>query len=70
MLRTGIFRSPTGARIWSFWKNVRDQEFIDWFEKNIVDSASMAEFIKKYQEENPEEQENSDGETNSFIRTD
>lgn len=70
MLRTGIFRSPTGARIWSFWKNVRDQEFIDWFENSIVDSASMAEFIKKYQEENPEEQENSDGETNSFIRTD
>ena len=70
MLRTGIFRSPTGARIWSFWKNVRDQEFIDWFENNIVDSASMAEFIKKYQEENPEEQENSDSETNSFIRTD
>ena len=49
---------------------MRDQEFIDWFENNIVDSASMAEFIKKYQEENPEEQENSDGETNSFIRTD
>ena len=69
MLRTGIFRSPTGARIWSFWKNVRDQEFVDWFESNIVDPASMEEFINKFREENPDEAQAAESETNSFIRT-
>ena len=26
----------------------------DWFEKNIVDPSTTAEFVKKMQEENPE----------------
>lgn len=69
MLRTGIFRSPTGARLWSFWKTVRDQEFVDWFEKNVVDPNAMAEFIEKFREENPDEGDYKTGETNSFIRT-
>ena len=69
MLRTGIFRSPTGARLWSFWKTVRDQEFVDWFEKNVVDPNAMAEFIEKFREDNPDEGDYKKGETNSFIRT-
>ena len=69
MLRTGIFRSPTGARLWSFWKIVRDQEFVDWFEKNVVDPNAMAEFIEKFREDNPDEGDYKTGETNSFIRT-
>jgi len=70
MLRTGIFRSPTGARLWSFWKTVRDKEFVDWFEKNVVDPSAMTEFIEKFREDNPDEGEYKTGETNSFIRTD
>ena len=70
MLRTGIFRSPPGARLWSFWKTVRDQEFVDWFEKNVVDPNAMAEFIEKFREDNPDEGDYKTGEPNSFIRTD
>ena len=54
MLRTGIFRSPTGERVWKFWMNLRDAEFADWFEKNIVDPSTTVELVKRMQEENPE----------------
>ena len=74
MLRTGIFRSPTGERVWKFWKNLRDAEFADWFEKNIVDPSTTAELVKRMQEENPElfnelkgDHEKSE---NSFFRVD
>ena len=74
MLRTGIFRSPTGERVWKFWKNLRDAEFADWFEKNIVDPSTTAEFVKKMQEENPELYNELKGDheksENSFFRVD
>ena len=74
MLRTGIFRSPTGERVWNFWKNLRDAEFSDWFEKYIVDPSTTAEFVKKMQEENPELYNELKGDheksENSFFRVD
>ena len=74
MLRTGIFRSPTGNRVWKFWQNVREDEFISWFEQNILDPTSTEEAVKKMIEENPELypelQENSEGSKNQFFRID
>ena len=73
MLRTGIFRSPTGGRVWKFWQNTRDDEFIDWFEKNIVDPSAIAEVVNKMKEDPelyPDLQDDSDKSQNTFFRVD
>lgn len=40
MLQTGIFKSDHGKRSWLFWKATRDQEFIEWFEREILHASS------------------------------
>jgi len=54
MLSTGIFRSPIGNRVWKFWSNVRDEEFVTWFEDNVLDPTAAKEKMEKLRTENPE----------------
>mgnify|MGYP006114671519 FL=1 len=52
MLSTGIFRSPIGNRVWKFWSSVRDEEFVTWFENNVLDPAAAKEKMEKLRTEN------------------
>lgn len=54
MLSTGIFRSPIGNRVWEFWSNVRDEEFVTWFENNVLDPTAAREKLEKLRTKNPE----------------
>ena len=54
MLSTGIFRSPIGNRVWKFWSSVRDEEFVTWFENNVLDPTTAKEKMDKLRTENPE----------------
>jgi hypothetical protein len=54
MLSTGIFRSPIGNRVWKFWSNVRDEEFVAWFENNVLDPTAAKEKMEKIRAENPD----------------
>ena len=54
MLSTGIFRSPIGNRVWKFWSNVRDEEFVTWFENNVLDPTSGERKDGKLRTENPD----------------
>tara|TARA_B100000586_G_C19986737_1_gene374470 strand:+ start:149 stop:679 length:531 start_codon:yes stop_codon:yes gene_type:complete len=46
MLKTGIFKTEQGKRSWAFWKILRDQEFVDWFEHEIY--GDLGEARKKF----------------------
>ena len=48
MLRTGIFKTDQGRRSWEFFKLIRDDEFRDWFEREIFGSS---EELDKFREE-------------------
>ena len=69
MLSTSIFRSPIGSRVWLFWSNVRDEEFVSWFEKNILDPTTAKEKLERLREKNPDlyEEQNS---KNTVFRLD
>ena len=69
MLSTGIFRSPIGSRVWLFWSNVRDEEFVSWFEKNILDPTTAKKKLERLREKNPDlyEEKNS---KNTVFRLD
>ena len=54
MLSTGIFRSPIGNSVWKFWSSVRDEEFVTWFENNVLDPAAAKEKMEKLRTENPD----------------
>ena len=54
MLSTGIFRSPIGNRVWKFWSIARDEEFVTWFENNVLDPTTAKEKMDKLRTENPE----------------
>jgi hypothetical protein len=54
MLSTGIFRSPIGNRVWKFWSSVRDEEFVTWFENNVLNPTAAKEKMEKLRTENPE----------------
>jgi len=54
MLSTGIFRSPIGNRVWKFWSSVRDEEFVTWFENNVLNPTAAKEKMGKLRTENPE----------------
>jgi hypothetical protein len=53
VLRTGIFRSPTGMRAWNFWKVTRENEFIEWFETNIIDQKELEKQMSEMKEQDP-----------------
>ena len=52
LMQLGIFQTRAGQRSWGFWKLHKDQEFITWFEHNILQTDSP---VKKQRDENPED---------------
>lgn len=52
LMQLGIFKTPAGQRSWGFWKLHKDQEFITWFEHNILQTDSP---VKKLRDKNPED---------------
>ena len=48
-LKLGVMKTTAAKVVWSYWKNNRDQSFIDWFESEIYGDSSA--FDEGYQEE-------------------
>ena len=55
-LKLGVMKTTAAKVVWSYWKNNRDQSFIDWFESEIYDdeagSISLEESLKMSKEVN------------------
>ena len=39
-LKLGVMKTTAAKVVWSYWKNNRDQSFIDWFESEIYDDEA------------------------------
>ena len=53
LLKTGLMRTRMGEPTWRIWKQARDPEFVEWFEKeffgrklDIIDTGSNVEWEK------------------------
>ena len=68
MLSTGIFRSPIGNRVWKFWSIARDEEFVTWFENNVLDPTAAKERLEKFRTENPDLYEREKNSGNKLFR--
>ena len=53
VLRTGIFRSPTGLQAWNFLKLTREKPFIEWFEENIINPAELQDVVADLNKKDP-----------------
>ena len=55
-LKLGVMKTTAAKVVWSYWKNNRDQRFIDWFESEIYDdeagNISLEESLKMSKEVN------------------
>ena len=55
-LKLGVMKTTAAKVVWSYWKNNRDQSFIDWFESEIYDdeagNISLEESLKMSKEVN------------------
>ena len=55
-LKLGFMKTTAAKVVWSYWKNNRDQSFIDWFESEIYDdeagNVSLEESLKMSKEVN------------------
>ena len=55
-LKLGVMKTTAAKVVWSYWKNNRDQSFIDWFENEIYDdeagNISLEESLKMSKEVN------------------
>ena len=55
-LKLGVMKTTAAKVVWSYWKNNRDQIFIDWFESEIYDdeagNISLEESLKMSKEVN------------------
>ena len=55
-LKLGVMKTTAAKVVWSYWKNNRDQSFIDWFESEIYDdeagNVSLEESLKMSKEVN------------------
>ena len=40
-LKFGTMKTDKARSAWDFWKTTRDQEFIDWFESEMLTSVSI-----------------------------
>ena len=43
-LKLGTFKTPLARTVWDFWKITRDQEFIEWFEREIYGEGSELDY--------------------------
>lgn len=46
LMQLGVFKTPAGIRSWGFWKLHKDQEFVEWFEHNILATESPVKELK------------------------
>ena len=55
-LKLGVMKTTAAKVVWSYWKNNREQSFIDWFESEIYDdeagNISLEESLKMSKEVN------------------
>ncbi|URQ67364.1 hypothetical protein M9C83_03980 [SAR86 cluster bacterium] len=56
-LKLGVMKTTAAKVVWSYWKNNREQSFIDWFESEIYDdeaagNVSLEESLKMSKEVN------------------
>mgnify|MGYP005742669357 FL=1 len=55
-LKLGVMKTKAAKVVWSYWKNNREQSFIDWFESEIYDdeagNVSLEESLKMSKEVN------------------
>ena len=55
-LKLGVMKTTAAKVVWSYWKNNREQSFIDWFESEIYDdeagNISIEESLKMSKEVN------------------
>ena len=55
-LKLGVMKTTAAKVVWSYWKNNRDQSFINWFESEIYDdeagNISLEESLKMSKEVN------------------
>ena len=53
-LKLGVMKTTAAKVVWSYWKNNREQSFIDWFESEIYDdeagNVSLEESLKMSKE--------------------
>ena len=35
LIKSGIMETKMGIPTWNFWKQSRDKEFVEWFEKDV-----------------------------------
>ena len=42
-LKLGVMKTPNAKNVWRNWKLNRDNEFVEWFEKEIYDGESVSE---------------------------
>ena len=46
-LKLGVMKTTAAKVVWSYWKNNRDQSFIDWFENEIYGDEGFDEGFEK-----------------------
>ena len=44
-------KTPNAKNVWRYWKLNRDREFVEWFEKEIYDGASISEDNRSVEEQ-------------------
>lgn len=50
-LKLGVMKTPNAKNVWRYWKLNRDREFVEWFEKEIYDGASISEDNRSVEEQ-------------------
>ena len=50
-LKLGVMKTANGKNVWRYWKLNRDREFVEWFEKEIYDGASISEENRSVEEQ-------------------
>jgi hypothetical protein len=50
-LKLGVMKTANAKNVWRYWKLNRDREFVEWFEKEIYDGASISEDNRSVEEQ-------------------
>jgi hypothetical protein len=50
-LKLGVMKTANAKNVWRYWKLNRDREFVEWFEKEIYDGASISEHNRSVEEQ-------------------
>ena len=51
LMQLGVFKTTAGQRSWSFWKLHKDQELVEWFEHNILNTESPTKKLRNEQQD-------------------